>query len=79
MTLEQMADLARDGVLDRDTYVWKDGMSDWVKAATVRDLSAHFSPSDVVPPAFGAGRPAGGPPPMPGATLTPPQAQAPGF
>lgn len=65
LTLEQMSELARDGVIDRETYVWKDGMSDWVRAATVSDLSRHFLPIDAVPPAFGAPRAAGMPPPHP--------------
>jgi TM2 domain-containing membrane protein YozV len=72
LTLEQMADLARDGVIDRETYVWKEGMSDWVKASTVRDLSVNFGQADVVPPAFGVSRPLGSPPPMPGSSPVPP-------
>lgn len=77
LTLEQMMDLARDGVVDRETYVWKDGMSDWVKAATVPDLLRHFSPNEVVPPTFGPPRSGNAPPPSPGFTVpAPPQAPA---
>lgn len=33
LTDEQMAELVRDGVVQADTYVWRDGMSDWSMAA----------------------------------------------
>ena len=67
LTLEQMADLASDGVIDRETYVWKGGMSDWVKASTVRDLIPHLGQMELTPPAFGSSPSMGlQPPPSPG-------------
>lgn len=58
LTREQIDDLIRDGVIARDTYVWKQGMSDWLMAAQVTDLLPTFTAyaPNVAPP----------PPPSPG-------------
>ncbi|MES1228468.1 MAG: GYF domain-containing protein, partial [Armatimonadota bacterium] len=73
LTLEQMADLARDGVVDRETFVWKGGMSDWVKASSVRELIPHLGQMDLTPPTFGVAPMQGlQPPPSPGTAPTAP-------
>jgi hypothetical protein len=70
-----MKELAADGVVVHDTYVWRQGMSDWSMAGTVPELKAETAlQSEVYPPA-----PPHGPPPMPGAprSLAPVQQSAP--
>ncbi|MDI9639397.1 GYF domain-containing protein [Kamptonema cortianum] len=60
LTLQQMAELSSDGVIDTETYVWRPGMADWLQAGVV--------------PALGFERPAEQPPPPPTPgtrTLTP--------
>lgn len=69
LTLDQMGDLARDGVIDRDTYIWRVGMSDWVKAVVVQDLFPFLGVQEVTPPVFSGGvSPGGNPPPSPGSS-----------
>jgi hypothetical protein len=58
LTLDQMGELVRDGVIGNDTFVWRQGMPDWAAAADCREL---------VP--FGLIQPSAGPPPVP--TLQP--------
>lgn len=53
---DQVIDLVRDGVIERDTYVWRTGLTDWRKAESVSELLSTFART--APPA--------GPPPMPG-------------
>lgn len=56
LTFEQVEELVRDGVIERDTYVWRAGMSDWQPAAFHRDLQSFFqSVQAAMPP----------PPPVP--------------
>jgi TM2 domain-containing membrane protein YozV len=38
LTFEQVEELARDGVITADTYVWSTGMDDWRPAGDVKDL-----------------------------------------
>jgi hypothetical protein len=66
LTLEQMTELAADGVITQETYVWRSGMSDWSLARNVTDLRPALGTpqSEVYPPAH---LPAG-PPPAPTAT-----------
>lgn len=45
----QMAELVTSGVIERETYVWCDGMADWLPAASVPDLAAHFAASPIPP------------------------------
>ncbi len=59
LSLEQMVALVHDSVVDRDTYVWRDGMTDWRQARAVPELSSYFA-SMGPPPAPGAA-----PPPLP--------------
>jgi hypothetical protein len=65
LTREQIDELVTGGVVGRDTYVWRNGMSDWIFAERCPELVAHFSKPD----------PYGAPPPRPGlATQEPPRA-----
>jgi hypothetical protein len=52
LTLEQMTELASDGVVTHETYVWRNGMSDWAQAQYVADLRSQLAPlvPEVVPP-----------------------------
>lgn len=45
-TLKEMAD---SGVIDSDTYAWKDGMANWEKAKDIEELSLLFEPSGQKP------------------------------
>ncbi len=72
LTLEQMGELIRDGVIERDTYVWRTGMSDWVTCMAVPTLAAIFAENApyTAPP----------PPPTPGSrgfSIPPVNTQAP--
>lgn len=54
--MQQMQQLVQNGQLNRNTYVWKQGMAQWEMAGNVAELSALFAPaSQMAPP----------PPPMP--------------
>lgn len=57
--LQQMQQLVQAGQLTPQTYVWKQGMSQWELAGNVQELSSLFAPS--CPP-----------PPVPGGMPTPP-------
>lgn len=48
----QMAELIAGGVIERETYVWRDGMLDWVPAISVTELTVHFvsAPGAAQPP-----------------------------
>ena len=59
LTFEQMCELATDGVIASETYVWQAGMRDWVQAVQVDDLRSYVAAEE--PPAS--------PPPSPGARL----------
>lgn len=52
LTREQIEELVDGGVIQRDTYVWKAGMADWLPASRVADLETLFrSPSaSAMPP-----------------------------
>lgn len=43
LTIEQMEELVSGGVIARDTYVWKGGMSDWVTADRANELLGAFA------------------------------------
>ncbi|WP_437528060.1 zinc-ribbon domain-containing protein [Sorangium sp. So ce726] len=49
-TAELVAEYARGG-LSNDTYVWKDGMGDWLPIASVPELKERFSPQGDAAPA----------------------------
>lgn len=52
LTFQQITELASDGVITPDTFVWKAGMTDWCPAQTVPDLRSHVVPAtpDFLPP-----------------------------
>ncbi len=50
LTFEQMEELVHDGVIERDTYVWRSTMPDWSPAGAVIELSPLFQGS-LQPPA----------------------------
>jgi len=54
LTFEQVEELARDGVITADTYVWSTGMDDWRPAGDVKDLQHRVQTvvNASEPPAF---------------------------
>jgi len=56
LTRDQLNELIEGEVVAHDTYVWKIGMSEWVAAGSVSELSIHFA----------SRAPAMNPPPPPG-------------
>ena len=52
LTRDDMSEMIEGGVIARDTYVWKSGMSDWVLADRVTELQNSFNLVDpyVAPP-----------------------------
>jgi len=70
LTLDQIQELARDGVIERETYVWRTGLTDWQPAHTFSEFVSVWvaAPSGPPPiPLHGVPRPAPnpGPPPSP--------------
>lgn len=66
LTHEQIQELVSGGVIVRETFVWRTGMSDWLPASRLPELQASFVAADpyVAPP----------PPPAPSRqTTTTPQ------
>ena len=57
LTREQIDELVDGGVIARDTYVWKSGMTDWLPADRVAELSLLFAKAAPMAPP---------PPPSPG-------------
>ena len=53
LTLAQVNELASDGVITSETYVWRSGMSDWTPAQMVPDLRQALGGSqpEALPPA----------------------------
>lgn len=45
--MNQLQQLARDGVLTGDTYAWKQGMANWEFAENVRELQSILMPASV--------------------------------
>ena len=66
LNLDQMKDLIQDKVVTSETYVWKQGMSDWVPAGQVSDLRGRIIAETTSPPP----RPTS-PPPAPVGTSAP--------
>lgn len=54
LALDQMKELIEDGVIDRETYVWRAGMGDWRKAIDVTELAGSFGSVSSTPPPFGS-------------------------
>lgn len=50
LTLANMNELASDGVISEETYVWRPGMPDWQMANLVIELSPNFVKSQLQPP-----------------------------
>ncbi len=53
LTREQMDELISDGVVARDTYVWRNGQPDWLRADSMPDLQSAFKaqqPYNTPPP-----------------------------
>ena len=76
LTRDQFEELIQGGVINRDTFVWKNGMPDWVHAERMPELQSIFAlvdpfiappPSPAVPPPPGRTAPASQPsqPPKP--------------
>lgn len=57
----QLQQMSQNGQLTKETYVWKQGMSEWAMAGQVQELAALFNSSPPPPPPPGPG----GPPPPP--------------
>ncbi len=64
LTREQMDELVEGGVIQRDTWIWRAGMSDWSPAEQIADLASSFKKAD----------PYQAPPPSP---LSPTSSQSP--
>ena len=60
--MAQLQQLAQSGRLTKETYVWKQGMSQWELAGNVQELSALFAPACPPPPP--GGMPTPPPPPV---------------
>lgn len=43
LTLDQMDELVQGGVVVNDTYVWRNGMADWMHAGLVTELNGSFA------------------------------------
>lgn len=65
LTLEQMEELIEGSVIEKSTYVWKPGMTDWLPAGHVTELLNSFKLVE----------PFASPPPVPGSM--PPVAERP--
>ena len=65
LTREQLEELIEGGVVARDTFVWRQGMSDWIPAEKVPELGLVFRRTGMATP-----------PPPPG-TVPPPSPTAP--
>lgn len=50
LTQVQILELIEGGVIERQTYVWKAGMTDWVPAATLPGFMSSFTTADQFAP-----------------------------
>lgn len=52
LSIEQMRELVRDEVIQGDTYVWRTGMAEWVRAESTSEFGSSFvrSPIPNAPP-----------------------------
>lgn len=58
LTREQIDELIEGGVIGRETYVWKTGMSDWLPADRIAELAPAFQSAEsfaTPPPPPGSG------------------------
>jgi hypothetical protein len=77
VTEEQLQAMVRDGSLQREDLVWRDGMANWQPAGTVPELNFSTAPAYVTPPPPPAAPPPSSPyapPQAPYAPYTPPPA-----
>jgi hypothetical protein len=51
LTEEQMKDLVQDKVIEKDTYVWRRGMGDWVHTEMIAEFRVLLAPKKEPPPA----------------------------
>jgi len=56
----ELQQMSQNGQLTKETYVWKQGMSEWAMAGQVQELAALFNAAPPPPPTT-----PGGPPPPP--------------
>ncbi|MCA0362027.1 MAG: GYF domain-containing protein [Armatimonadetes bacterium] len=61
LTFQQISELVSDGVIDRETYLWRPGMADWQPAGGIFELRDKFGALPQQPP----------PTPMPGTRPSP--------
>ena len=73
LTRDQIDELISGGVIAKDTYIWRTGMSDWLHAAHVPELKSSFAVADpfTMPPPPPTNKP-GAAPIMPTAVAAPP-------
>ncbi|HSI72686.1 MAG TPA: GYF domain-containing protein [Fimbriimonas sp.] len=65
LTKDQVDELIQGGVIVRETYVWRVGMTDWVPASAAGDLASSFrimQPAGPPPPPIGQVQPSALPP-----------------
>ncbi len=66
LTLDQMFELIEDGVVERDTFVWKAGFADWSPAEQILDFAGVLKvSSSPLPPPVPSARPSQFVPAMP--------------
>ncbi len=75
---DQIEELVRDGVIERQTYVWREGMPNWLPAGEVLDLQRSFISNTISsPPPIPTAPPVSQPPSrpsIPSAPYAPPPA-----
>lgn len=71
LTLDQFEELIESGVIERETYVWAEGMSDWLPAKSVPQLQRAFPQVTPLsgPPPFAPQRPMTQPVPQIGVSM----------
>lgn len=81
LTREQIDELITGGVIAKDTYVWKTGMSDWMHADHVADLRSAFATPDpfLMPPPPPGSKPAAPSAPVMTAPINQPFSSSPTF
>jgi hypothetical protein len=65
LTKDQVDELIQGGVIVRETYVWRAGMTDWVRADAAQELASSFrvmQPAGPPPPPIGQMSPSTVPP-----------------
>lgn len=51
--MAQLAQMAKSGALTKETFVWKNGMQDWMVAGSVVELGKFFTTNTPPPPPMG--------------------------